>query len=74
MKTCLDLRVGEEVSDVLSSQFMGEFYTTEWTSSWDSSVFLREETLHLWYFKIPLDILHNLSPDQKALQRKDSRP
>lgn len=47
MKTCLDLRVGEEVSDVLSSQFMGEFYTTEWTSSRDSSVFLREETLHL---------------------------
>lgn len=25
MKTCLDLRVSEEVSNVLSSQFMGEF-------------------------------------------------
>lgn len=43
MKTCLDLRVDEEVSGVLSSQFMGEFTP----SSWDSSVFLREETLHL---------------------------
>lgn len=77
METCLDLREeGEDVSGVLSFQFMGEF-TPQTGPAPETTMFSWERKpcpcrRYSWVF--PIYILDNLGSDQKALQRKDSRP